>query len=272
MAVMPMMSMRTISFLAVLVVAQVGAWAQVNVLDSDPIAARKRLVYSQIGGFVGLGANSQGGTIVTGCNCEFTGGGGAGLLVGAQFERLTRSTFTWGMTLGYEGRSVTGQFREIEGVPQTSPAGRTFTVPVTFLNEANVSLAVLTATPYVKYHFFERFYARLGVSVGYVVSSSLEHTKTLETTEVTFPDGETASVSLPDAPDGTYTVENGPVADLQPLQLGIVPGVGLDIRLSKKMFLSPVVQYMLPLTSISAQGTGFSVRSFQFSLEVRHIL
>jgi hypothetical protein len=105
-----------------------------------------------------------------------------------------------------------------------------------------------------------------------VVSSSLEHTKTLESTEVTFPDGETASVSLPDAPDGTYTVENGPVSELQPFQLGIVPGVGLDIRLSRKMFLSPVVQYMFPLTSISAQGTGFSVSSFQFSLEVRHIL
>ncbi|MCX6140999.1 MAG: outer membrane beta-barrel protein [Candidatus Kapabacteria bacterium] len=246
--------------------------AQENVLDSDPIAARKRLVYSQLGGFVGFGLLSQGGTFTTACNCEFTGGAGAGLMAGLMFERLTRSRITWGATLGYDNRGVTSRFRETEGVVQTSPSGRTFTVPITFLNEAEINLHVLTAMPYMKYHFFDLFYGRVGASVGYVFSSGLSHTKTLETQTVTFPNGEIASVSLPGGGNGTVILQNGPVPDLNALQLGIVLGVGMELHLSKKMFLSPVVQYLVPITTISTQGASFTVRSLQFSIEARHIL
>ncbi|MBK6291164.1 MAG: outer membrane beta-barrel protein [Ignavibacteria bacterium] len=246
--------------------------AQVNVMDSDPIAARKRLVYSQVGAFVGLGSTTQGGTFTTDCNCDFTGGAGAGFVAGLMFERLTRSQFTWGVTLGYDSRGLTGRFREEEGVVQTSPSGRSFTVPITFLNEAQLDLNVLTAMPYVKHHFFDLFFARLGASVGYVFSSGLSHTKTLETETVTFPNGEVATVSLPGGEGTSVSLQNGPLADLNSVQLGIVAGVGMEIRLSKKMFLSPTVQFLFPVTSISAQGAGFSVRSLQFSAEVRHIL
>lgn len=250
----------------------VMAQAQENVLDSDPIAARKRLVYSQLGGYAGFGMLSQGGTFTTACDCEFSGGAGAGLTVGLMFERLTRSRITWGVTLGYDNRGITSRFRETEGVVQTSPSGRTFTVPITFLNEAEISLHVLTAMPYVKYHFFDLFYGRVGASVGYVVSSGLTHTKTLETETVTFPNGEVASVSLPNGGSGSVLLESGPVPDLNPLQLGITFGVGLELRVSKKVFLSPTVQYLLPVTAISTQGASFTVRSLQFSLEARYIL
>mgnify|MGYP001627238035 CR=1 FL=1 len=259
----------------VVVLALIGGaclYGQTNVLDSDPIAARRRLVFSELGGYVGVGANSQGGTFTTSCNCEFSGGGGAGILVGAIFERLTRSTIVWGATLGYEGRSITSKFREIEGVVQRSPSGRDFTVPITFLHEADVQLGVVTLMPFVKYTFFEGIFGRLGGSVGYVFTSNLIHTKTLETTEVTFPNGETASVSLAGQTGSTVILEDGPVSELSALQIGLVPAVGMDIRISKKMFLSPIFQYMVPITTISAQGAGFSVRSFQFSLELRHIL
>ena len=246
--------------------------AQVNVMDSDPIAARKRLVYSQVGAFIGFGSTTQGGSFTTDCNCEFNGGAGAGFVAGLMFERLTRSEFTWGVTLGYDSRGLTGRFREEEGVVQTSPSGRAFTVPITFLNEAQVDLNVITAMPYVKHHFFDIFFARLGASVGYVFSSGLSHSKTLETQTVTFPNGEVATVSLPGGEGTTVTLQNGPFTDLNALQLGIMAGVGMEIRLSKKMFLSPTVQYLFPLTSISAQGTSFTVRSLQFSAEIRHIL
>ena len=191
---------------------------------------------------------------------------------GFMFERLTRSQITYGVTLGYDGRGLTGRFREVEGVVQTTPSGRSFTVPITFLNEAQIALNVVSAMPYVKYHFFDLFYGRLGASVGYVFSSSLSHTKTLETDSVTFPNGEIASVSLPGTSERSVILEDGPVPDLRALQLGIMIGVGMELRLSKKIFLSPVVQYLVPITTISTQGTSFTVRSLQFSIEARHIL
>jgi len=246
--------------------------SQVNVLDSDPIAARKRLVYSQLGGYVGIGFNGQGGTFTTACNCEFNGGAGTGLAAGLMFERLTRSEFTWGIAAGYENRSINSRFREVEGVVQTSPGGKEYTVPLTFLNEANLNLSLFTATPYVKYEFLNFFYARLGVSLGYVFSSGLSHVKTLESSTVTFPNGETGSVNIPGSNDGSVLLEDGPVKDLRAFQLGLMFGVGKDIRLSKKVFLSPIIQYLLPITTIGANSTSFTVRSLQISVEVRHIL
>lgn len=271
---LPMLKPRhlILFILVVLLVWSEAALAQTNVLDSDPITARKRLVYSQVGGFVGFGLMSQSGTFKTACDCEFSGGSGVGMFAGFMFERLTRSQITYGVTLGYDGRGITGRFREVEGVVQTTPSGRSFTVPVTFLNEAQLALNVVSAMPYVKYHFFDLFYGRLGASVGYVFSSSLSHTKTLETDSVTFPNGEVAAVSLLGTSERSVILEEGPVPDLSALQIGIMFGVGMELRISKKMFLSPVIEYVLPISTISVQGTSFSIRSVHFSLEARHIL
>jgi hypothetical protein len=264
-------SIITTALLVLLLAATVGT-AQVNVLDSDPIAARKRLVYSQLGGFAGLGGVMQGGTITTDCQCDFNGGGGTQFVVGGVFERLTRSQLIWGVAVGYDRRGLTGQFTEIEGVVQKSPSGRQFTVPMTFLNEADLALDVITVMPYLKLKPFGPVFVRAGASVGYVMSSSLVHRKTLTTTDVVFPNGEVASAELVGVDGQSVILQDGPVAELQPFQLGLFGGVGVDISLSKKVTMSPMLQYFQPLTSISAQGTGFSVRSFQFLLELRHIL
>ncbi len=256
----------------VLLVSAVPGASQVNVLDSDPIAARKRLVFSQLGGFAALGGVTQGGTITTDCQCDFTGGGGTQFAVGAVFERMTRSQLVWGVALGYDRRGLTGQFTEIEGVTQRSPSGREFTVPMTFLNEADLSLNVITVMPYLKLYLLGQVFVRAGGSLGYVVSSSLKHVKTLTTNEVVFPNGEVASAELVGIDGKSVQLQDGPVKQLQPLQIAIFGAAGIDIKLSKKVVMSPMLQYQQPLTSISTQGAGFSVRSFQLLLEVRHIL
>lgn len=258
-------------FLVLLFAATAGT-AQVNVLDSDPIAARKRLVFSQLGGFAGIGGVMQGGTITTDCQCDFNGGGGTQFVIGGVFERLTRSQLIWGVALGYDRRGLTGQFSEIEGVAQRSPSGREFTVPMTFLNEAELALDVITVMPYLKLKPFGPVFLRVGGSIGYVISSSLVHRKTLKTSEVVFPNGEVATAELTGVDGNSVVLQDGPVSELQPLQLGVFGAVGVDISLSKKVIMSPMLQYFQPLTTISAQGTGFSVRSLQFLLEVRHIL
>lgn len=250
------------------------AVCQHNVLDSDPLSARKLIVYDQVGGYGGLSLNTQGGIIVTDCNCEFTGGAGTGFTIGALFERLTRSRLIWGVSLGYENRSIEGRFREIEGVVQRSPtSGTEYTVPLEFSNIANVNLGYLTAIPYLKYTAFNLVFAKAGASLSYVVSSNLKHTKVLMSDTVRFPNGESASVSLPDG-DGSnsYVLQDGPIKDLSGFQLGIVLGGGFDIRPSKSLYLSPVIQYVIPVTSISSSVGNFSSRALQLLVECRFIL
>ena len=250
--------------------------------SSTPLAPDEKPTSMWFGGYVGPTFASQGGTFTTNCNCEFSGGAGTGFAVGLIIEDKTTSKIIIGGQLGYDTRGLTGRFREIEGSQQTSPSGRTYTVPIQFFNEASLSLDVLSASAYAKYAFLGPVYARVGANAGYVVGSSLIHTKSLETKTVTFPNGEVANVTIPGATDGMVTVQDGPVAELNPLQLGLIGAIGLEIPIRKverkfappavTTYLSPVIQYQFPITNISAQGNSFQLRQLQFFLELRHNL
>jgi len=246
--------------------------AQTNVLDSDPLRARKLIVYDEIGAYIGPTFNGQGGTIVTDCNCEFTGGASTGFAGGFMFERLTRSRMVWGIMLGYEDKSVEGRFTEIEGVVQRAPSsGAEYTVPITFKNSATASIGYITLMPYLKYNFFDLLFVRGGAALSYIVTSNMTHVKTLASDSVNFPNGETASVSVPNSENGSVVLQDGPIDGLNPFQAGISLASGLDIQVNKWLFLSPVAQYVIPLTKVSSSGDGFSVRSFQIFLEGRLI-
>lgn len=250
-----------------------SASSQENVLDSDPLRARKLLVYDQIGLYAGPSFNGQGGKIVTDCLCEFNGGAGTAYAFGALFERLTRSRLTWGVSFGYEDKSVEGRFTEIEGVVQQSPTtGSRYTVPITFKNSAVSSIGYITTMPYLKYDLFTMLYIRVGIPLSYIVSSNLKYTKSLESDSVTFPNGEMAIASIPGATNGSIVLQDGPLKDIKSFQAGVSLAAGLNFGLSRTLYLSPVIQYIQPLTNVNSTGGGFSVRSLQIFLECRLII
>jgi hypothetical protein len=248
--------------------------AQENVLESDPLRARKLLIYDQFGGYAGLSLAGQTGTLVTDCNCEFEGGAGTGYAAGVVFERLTRSRFTWGVALGYENRSFTGKFREIEGVVQRAPSnGVEYSIPVEFTNEADVTLGYITAMPFLKYVAFEFLFARVGAAASYVAVSNVKHVKTLVSDTVRFPNGESATVSFPGSDQGKSVVlQDGAIDGVQPFQFGLSLAAGMEFRASKTLFLGPVIQYIHPITKISTTTGDFSVRAVQVLFEVRFII
>lgn len=267
--------------LAALAVCDVAAQQKKKIVGSStPLAPDEKPTSSWFGAYVGPTFASQGGTFTTSCNCDFTGGAGTGFVGGLMFEDKTTSKIILGGQLGYDSRGLTGRFREIEGSQQTSPSGRSYVVPVEFLNEASLSLDVVSASVYAKYLFLGPVYGRVGVTAGYVVSSSLIHTKALQTKTVTFPNGELANVALPGARDGVVIVQEGAVPDLNPLQMGAIGALGVEIPVRKverkfgppavTTYLSPVIQYHFPITNITAQGNSFQLRQLQFFIELRH--
>lgn len=247
--------------------------SQTNVLDSNPLSARRQYVYSLLGGYVGLSNNQQGGTFTTSCNCEFTGGTGVAVTAGVVFERLTRSTITFGAALGFEGRGIESRFQEIELLAQNSPTtGREYNVPVTFRNTAGSSIWLVNLMPYAKYHLYKSFWVRGGPSISAVVSARITHEKELLTTEVVLPGGEQASVRLRDVDGTTVQIEDAEIPELNRLQISAVVGAGLDIKVGKAFYLGPIVQFVYPFTTISGRGTEFSIRSVQLLLEGKFIL
>lgn len=266
---------------AIIAHSAVDASAQRLKGSSTPLGPDEKPTYTWYGLYVGPSFNSQGGKFTTSCDCDFTGGAGTGLVAGLMVEHKFRSGLTVGALLGYEGRGISGRFREVEGVVQTSPSGRSYNVPITFLNEATLSFDLLTFNPYVKTSLFGNLFGRAGLSMGYVVSSDLTHTKSLLTSRVTLPDGELADVVFGENGSGSVTLENGPFKDLSSFQIGGTISAGYEIPLARDRrpwgmdvtaVLVPVVQYFIPVTQLSLNTGDLRVSTFQFMLEFRYNL
>jgi len=241
-------------------------------MESDPLTPRKILVYDMIGAYAGISNNMQGGSFLTACDCEFTGGAKTSFAGGLVFERLTKSRLTFGAMLGFESRSIDARFLEIEGVTQRSPAtSQEFVVPMTFRNTAEVAISMASMSPFIKMTFFDFAYVRAGPSFGYIFSSSLKHTKELVDDSIRFPNGEVASVSLTGSDTRSVVLEDGSFPEINALQISALLSAGFEIHFTKKFFLGPVAQYVLPFTAVSKRGSDFTIRSFQIFLEGRFI-
>jgi len=256
-----------------LLIAGVGTvTGQTNVMESDPLRARTLLVYDMFGGYVGISNNMQNGSFLTACDCEFKGGAKTSFAAGLVYEKLTRSRIVFGALLGFDSRSIEARFVETEGVTQRSPAtSQEFVVPMTFRNVAEVSISMLSLSPYVKVTFFDFLYLRAGPSIGYIFSSGMKHTKELIDDSVRFPNGEVASVSLTGSDSRSVVLEDGPLPEVNALQISGLVGAGVEFKIGKKFFLGPVVQYLVPFTSVSKRGSDFSIGAFQVLVEGRFI-
>jgi hypothetical protein len=265
--------MHIVTVIAVLVMMQGAVTAQRNVLQSDPLRVRVKMVYDQLGAFMGLGFNNQGGTFTTDCNCAFTGGAGTGFTGGIVYEYFSRTTLTWGATLAYDNRGMESRFQEIEGLKQQSPTtGRTYTVPIAFRHIGETSLSYLTLTPFMKYSFFNTVMVRVGPAISYILDANIRHTKELVSESIVLPSGEDAVVRLPGQDGNSVVLEDGPIPDLHPLQFSLSAAVGVEFRPAKKLILTPLLQYIHPLTTVSDRGDAFSVRALQLQFEARFIL
>lgn len=267
--------------LAILLLDGTAVYGQRLKGASTPLGPDEKPIYTWYGVYVGPSINSQGGTFVTDCNCPFTGGAGTGMVAGLVIEHQFRSGVTIGGLIGYEGRGIVGRFRERESVNQTSPAGRVYAVPISFLNEATLSFDMVSLNPYVKHDIWGRLFGRAGLSVGYVFGSDIMHTKSLASSTVTFPDGEVGDVSFGENGDGSVTLENGPYKGLSKLQLGATLATGYEIPLARAKrpwgmdvaaVLVPILQVFQPFTNLSLDGSDVRVSTLQFMLEFRYNL
>jgi hypothetical protein len=265
--------MRPVLFtFVVYCLGSLGVLAQTNVLDSDPLVARELVVYDMLGVYIGPSFNQQGGTFTTNCDCNFTGGAGAGISGGVMFERLTRSRLTWGVIASVTDRGMMARFLETEGVEQTSPTlGARYVVPVQFRNEGTVGITSMDILPYAKYIVLSSIFGRVGLQASYIFQSSMKHTKELLTETVQLPNGETARVALQEGGATMVTLQDGALPKLNTFQVAVAIAGGAELKVSKKVVLSPVVQYLYPLTSVSGAGSAFSSRSLQLLAEFRYI-
>jgi len=147
---------------------------------------------------------------------------------------------------------------------------------VPFRHNAEVTTSYLGITPYIKYFLGTRFFGRVGINAGMLISPTLTHTKELLIRSAVLSSGETVVISLNPTSDPRIVsevlaiIQDGPLTQAKSLFLGVQSGLGAEFRVGKKAIIGPTVLYTLPITSMSSYpGSNFKLANLQVLIELR---
>lgn len=266
-------------FLLILLIASL-AKMNAQVVVSDP---RKSSFWSkpkQIGFSLGFGGIMQTGTLITdACDCSFENGGGMSSAFGISFENELMKHVVWGIAGEYRYVSMDSRYQELEVLKdQQTSTGALVSLEVPFRHNAAFATSMIGILPYIKvFPFDTRLFTRFGLNIGYVASTSLEHTKELLQNSSVLPTGETVEFSLdrndPRVNGNLATIQSGELTQANSLFIGGHIGLGVEFKAGKRMIFGPTMMYILPFTGLSSYpGSDFSMRNLQVAAEVRIVL
>ena len=260
----------------------IASLAKINaqVVVSDP---RKSSFWSkpkQIGFSLGFGGIMQTGTLITdACDCSFENGGGMSSAFGVSFENELMKHVVWGIAGEYRYVSMDSRFQELEVLKdQQTSTGALVSLEVPFRHNAAFTTSMIGILPYIKvFPFDTRLFTRFGLNIGYLASTSLEHTKELLQNSAVLPTGETVEFSLdrndPRVNGNLATIQSGELTQANSLFIGGHIGLGVEFKAGKRMIFGPTMMYILPFTGLSSYpGSDFSMRNLQVAAEVRIVL
>lgn len=235
---------------------------------SNPLAPAKFQGADQIGILFGAGLTQQSGSFTTSCNCEFSNGSAQnGFLTAIFYEYPLNRTFSLGFRFGYEKRRVSSSFREYENdtLIQQSTSQRTLQ-PILYRDQSDASFGILSFMPYLDWSPTKGIFFQIGLMPQYIFQSHLTYVKELAQQTVTFPNGEIAAIQLVNSDRTKQIIEDGDFPKVNSFQFAFAGSVGGLIKVRTGIILSPIVEYVLPMTNISEQGKNFKLFSTHFLL------
>lgn len=256
---------------------------------ADPITPSTIPMHEDIGVFAGIGGNIQNGAFYSNCPCDFIDGRGMSFFFGILYEREVFYKFRIGLDAMYKSDKLSSSYRENELLTAVSSiSGKEENVKVSSRHTANFEISYISFQPYLKFYILDPFYIKLSLSASIPLSTNITHTQELLQKTALLSTGEIGNIYMTDK-NGNIIERN--IAELQneeypqvnSFQLGLVPTIGFDIAINKKMRLSPSFQFHIPLNEISPYSDppfyslgsdpgGFSITSWYIRLEFRHTL
>lgn len=256
---------------------------------ADPLTPSGIPMLEDAGVFAGIGGNMQNGAFYSNCPCDFIDGRGMSFFAGILYETELFRTFRYGIDAMVKSDKLNSSYIEIEPVTVVSSiSGKQETIKASSRHTGDFSLSSLAFQPFLKYYPFKPFYIKLSLSVSVPISSNIVHTQELLQKTTLLSTGEIGNIYFTN-PDGSIiksssvTLQDEEYTELNGTYIGLVPTLGFDFILSKKMRLSPSFQFYIPLGNVSDYSNpptypgsvdfgGFSITSWYFRIEFRHTL
>jgi|688.fasta_scaffold149194_2 hypothetical protein len=232
----------------------------------------------QIGGWIGFGSAMQNNSLITdACNCSFEGGRGLTFSLGLSYENELTSKMVWGAGLDYRYIGMDARYQETEQMTiEKTAAGTKASIMVPFRHNAELKSSYIGITPYIKYFVGTRFFGRVGINAGMLISPTLTHTKQLLIRSAVLSSGETVIISLDPSTDPRIVseelaiIQDGPLAQANSFYIGLQSGLGAEFRVGKRAIIGPTVLYTIPFTGMSSYpNSNFTIANLQVLAELR---
>ncbi len=235
-----------------------------------------------VGVELGLGLHREQGNFQAICECTFEDGKGSGLLAALTFNLPLDYEWSIGLKAGIDFKSfattadvvdVTSiRYEQNDSVAQ----GR-----IRYQRNGDIAATYFTVAPAVKYQFFRGGpFVQAAAGISFLMSSKFTHTRELTSTsaELLDPSGNPTGQVITDVTfqkTGTReeTLEDGEIANIKGLRLGILLTGGYDIPVSDKAILSPMLTYDFPLSTVrDDMAQDWKISTLLLSVGLKYLL
>lgn len=247
---------------------------------SDPLEPGNVKYPSYLGVELALGQSLQSGDLQAEfCDClPFKDGTGLRFDIGMKWEDFLNRKFVYGFGIGYSATTFSSAYQEVVDREIIDRGQVIAIVPVRTQQNMSASFSAISFQPFLKYYPIKRIWVRLGLRSEYIIGSKQEQSLDLLQRKATNREGNEFEISFDGGvplPSQSKVVtptraiiQESEFASLQALQLGIVPALGIDFRIGRRVLLGPNVQLNMPFTGYSSQSTSFRLMSFQAGLDI----
>lgn len=215
--------------------------------ESDILSARPVRYLLAVGG--GVLAYQHLGSFSPNCDCNFSGEKGTRALFGAEFSvHYPKLGFAVKGLLLYQDFSADFSYNVTR---MSVVVGDDPDIPVQYLKSSSVDLQYLSLTTSAVWFFpYTQMYLSGGLEIGYSLTSEFDHIEEIKTPNVYYYDGSTKTTLLP----------KSEIRGADGLRFGLAVSFGVDITLSSRIFLTPEVGGVIPLTSVTSENNPQTVQ------------
>ncbi len=214
--------------------------------ESDVLAARPVRYFLAIG--AGAMAFQHLGDYSPLCDCRFSGEKGFKPLFAVEFSiQYPRMGFSIKNMFTYQ--DVSAEFSR-KSMRKSVVVGDNPDIDVEYLNTSNVKLKYISLiTSFAWYFPYTQIFLYGGAELGYPLKANWDHVETILTKGVTYYNGDTKNILLPE----------GEIPGGKKLRIALAVGLGFDIILSSRIYITPQLGANYPITPISSEDSDWKV-------------
>ena len=233
-----------------------------------------------IGIELGVGQHTQNGTFQAICKCEFDNGSGTGFLAGLLFELPINYEWTVGLGVKLDFKTYNSSTLVQDTATITyNNSNNIFDTTLVLQRNGSVKETFLVLAPFIRYELARNGpFVQIGPGIDFLLSSNFTHTRVLNTSSITLPDGTVINDLRFNNGTREEQLESGKIINAAATRISALATAGWNITVGDNAGIAPMITFDFPFTEVRPNSVGSSgannwkITSLYFSAGLKYKL